>query len=110
MMASIRETPPEVIGDAAVIACTDVANGTRRDRSGDAQPIDLPESDVLVFDLDGGHRVIARPSGTEPKMKIYFDVRETLHEDDSLASAKSRANAHIDRLASDFLDRFAPST
>ena len=53
---------------------------------------------VLSFDLAGGSRVIVRPSGTEPKIKIYLDVREPMTADESFADAKSRAKARMDEL------------
>ncbi len=100
LMDGLRAGPPAAIGGAAVVGITDFDGGTRS-AGGAVTPIDFPRSDVLVFDLEGGHRVIARPSGTEPKMKIYFDVRAEW--DGTLAATKARAQAHIERLAGDFL-------
>lgn len=100
LMDALRAAPPSRVGGAAVVAITDFDAGTRT-AGGDLTAIDFPKSDVLVFDLEGGHRVIARPSGTEPKMKIYFDVREPMQG--SLAATKARATAHIASLADDFL-------
>ena len=51
----------------------------------------LPPSDVLVFKLDGGRRVIMRPSGTEPKLKCYLDHREEMAAGEPMAAAESRA-------------------
>jgi phosphomannomutase len=69
-----RAAPPASVAGITVATLTDCLAGTRTDASG-TSPIALPKSDVLVLELEGGHRVIARPSGTEPKLKIYFDVR-----------------------------------
>jgi phosphomannomutase len=74
LMAKLRASPPTEVAGVAVLRWTDCLAQTRTDASG-TTPLSLPKSDVLVLDLDGGHRVIARPSGTEPKLKIYFDVR-----------------------------------
>ena len=38
-------------------------------------PINLPSSDVLGFELEGGSKITIRPSGTEPKLKIYYSLR-----------------------------------
>ena len=62
----------------------------------------MPPSDVLVYELEGGSRVIARPSGTEPKIKYYFDVREPMQESETMASATTRAMARVDELAGAF--------
>ena len=98
LMARLRAAPPNSIAGLAVTALSDVKRGVRRAHDGSESPLTLPESDVLVFELAGGQRVIARPSGTEPKMKIYFDVREELAPGEPLAAAQARANALIGRL------------
>ncbi|HTT00236.1 MAG TPA: phospho-sugar mutase [Streptosporangiaceae bacterium] len=67
VMARLRAAPPAKLGDAAVIATTDLTGGTR----------DLPSADVLSYKLAGA-RVVIRPSGTEPKIKAYFEVVEPL--------------------------------
>ena len=46
---------------------------------------------MVAFDLEGGSRVIARPSGTEPKAKFYFDVCDRVGDGESAEVAESRA-------------------
>ena len=104
LMAQLRQTPPTTLGQLRVSASIDVLDGTRR-AAGGTTPVELPASDVLVFELEGGHRVIVRPSGTEPKMKIYFDVREDLAEGERLDAARARASQRIDLLRVDVLAR-----
>jgi phosphomannomutase len=65
VMARLRAAAPAKLGDAAVLATTDLTGGTR----------DLPSADVLSYTLAGA-RVVIRPSGTEPKIKAYFEVVE----------------------------------
>jgi phosphomannomutase len=55
---------------------------------------DLPPTDALVFRFDDGARVTVRPSGTEPKLKIYFEVVEPVGGG-NLAAARSRGNARL---------------
>ncbi len=50
---------------------------------------------MLIFELEGGHRIIARPSGTEPKAKLYYDVKEAIREGESVPAAEARAQANI---------------
>jgi phosphomannomutase len=65
VMARLRAAAPARFGDAAVVDTTDLTGGTW----------DLPSADVLSFTLSGA-RVVIRPSGTEPKIKAYFEVVE----------------------------------
>ena len=67
IMAGLRASVPVAFGDMEVVDVDDLASG---DVGG------LPASDVLRFQLEGGSRVIVRPSGTEPKLKAYLDVRD----------------------------------
>ena len=55
----------------------------------------LPPSDVLVFKLAGGRRVIMRPSGTEPKLKSYYEVRVEVGAGESIADARARGLAEL---------------
>jgi phosphomannomutase len=91
MMTRLRTSPPEAIADHAVVARQDILEGKRYERGASPRPLDMPPSDVMVFELEGGHRVIARPSGTEPKIKLYFDVCEPLGPGEALSAAEARA-------------------
>jgi phosphomannomutase len=62
----------------------------------------LPKSNVLTFDLASGSRVIARPSGTEPKAKFYVDVREEVRPREPVAEAGGRAAESMRKLADAF--------
>lgn len=97
IMGHLRQQPPNHLADAAVLAIRDVLRGEVRDlRTGETRPLDLPRSDVLAFDLADGSRVLCRPSGTEPKVKLYFEVCEPMKAEEPLAQAEARA---ADRLA-----------
>jgi phosphomannomutase len=69
--------------------------------------ISLPTSDVLVFELAPEGRVMLRPSGTEPKLKVYFDVRETIAADEAVSVARARASARLDALEAAMRARLA---
>lgn len=56
----------------------------------------LPDTDALVITGEGGLRLVVRPSGTEPKLKCYFQVVEAA--DGDLAAAQRRAGDRLDRL------------
>jgi len=97
IMAALRATPPTEIAGVAVESFEDLllpdASGGA-DASGDGAgaaevpPAEIPPADVLRLRLADGSRVIVRPSGTEPKLKAYLDVRG-----DSAADAAARLAA-----------------
>ncbi|HLO92150.1 MAG TPA: phospho-sugar mutase [Lentimicrobium sp.] len=81
MMVNYRTNPPLEINDLKVLAVKDYLNQIEKNLiSGKEYPIDLPESDVLQFILEGGSKITVRPSGTEPKIKFYFGVKGTLSD------------------------------
>ncbi|MFG6502824.1 phospho-sugar mutase [Microbacterium sp. P05] len=65
IMRALREHPPERLGDSPIVRSDDLRDGVDG----------LPPGDVLRYWLDDGSRLIVRPSGTEPKLKLYLDVR-----------------------------------
>jgi len=71
-MKRVRSVVPESIGGLNVTAVRDYLTGVRTDKSGAAEKLTLPKSDVLYYELEDGSRFVMRPSGTEPKLKIYF--------------------------------------
>ena len=78
IMSGLRETTPESLAGEAVTNVTDYDEGAPMPvvnaRAGEATQR-LPASNVLEFRLDGGSRVLVRPSGTEPKVKAYVFAR-----------------------------------
>ncbi|MGI2119937.1 phospho-sugar mutase [Shewanella oncorhynchi] len=94
--AYLREHPPVKIGELDVLSTDDLKALERRFADGNVEKIDLPPSDVLTYCLAGGARVIVRPSGTEPKIKCYYEVVETMVDTDTLASAQARASKAMD--------------
>lgn len=84
-MQKIRTSRPEELG-IRVTAVRDYLAGMRTDTEGGEQKLGLPASDILYFELEGGGRVCLRPSGTEPKLKVYLT---------SVAEDKERADAQM---------------
>ncbi|GAB3296585.1 phospho-sugar mutase [Hymenobacter tenuis] len=79
MMASLRATPPATIAGQPVVELRDYKTGKIRDmRTGLETETGLESSNVLQFILEDGSKISARPSGTEPKIKFYFSVRQPL--------------------------------
>lgn len=103
IMQRLRDEPPWTIGEHAVASVRDYLGQKTTLADGTTRPLDLPKSDVLSFELASGSRVIARPSGTEPKAKFYFDVREPIGADEPLAAAEARADKTMRDLADAFM-------
>jgi phosphoglucomutase len=79
MMLNYRKDPPAQINKLKVTLVKDYLSLLEKDLiTGKEKAIDLPESDVLQFFLEDGSRISVRPSGTEPKIKFYFSVKEHL--------------------------------
>jgi phosphomannomutase len=91
IMAGLRERRPERIGDVEVERFDDLAEGVD----------DLPPGDVVRLHLAGGSRVVVRPSGTEPKLKAYLDVRGDSADDarERLAALRQAVGALLDDLS-----------
>ena len=107
MMDGLRATPPRSIGSDEVVAVADYQSRVRTDlRAGKTALLALPQSNVLVFELGSGGRIVARPSGTEPKAKFYFDVCEDVQGGESVQSARQRAFGALHRLEQAFMGRF----
>ncbi|MDH3725912.1 MAG: phospho-sugar mutase [Myxococcales bacterium] len=99
VMSRYRDDLPWQIADLDVEACLDVKKGVRRLRDKSESPLELPETDLLVFELKGGHRAMLRPSGTEPKLEYDVDVRIEIAAEEDVDAARQRGNALIDEIA-----------
>ena len=95
MMSDLRENVPATIGGVAVTGVRDYRESTDKDlRTGNIGKILLPKSNVLEFLLGDNGSVIARPSGTEPKVKFYYTVVAPEYE-----AAKKLLNAMIEQMS-----------
>ena len=74
-MADFRENAPAEVLGRKVLCKSDYKTSTMTDAAGKTARIDMPSSDVLKFDLEGDISLVIRPSGTEPKLKIYYSVK-----------------------------------
>ena len=87
VMARLRESPPALIGSSRVDHIDDLSGGFNG----------LPPSDVLRIVLTDGSRVMVRPSGTEPKLKVYLDTHSTVGGLVERREAATAALAELDR-------------
>lgn len=93
IMSNLREHPLKELGGYEVVGMTDYATGAQMPRTSGLQkeaPQTLPSSNVIEYRLQGDHKVIFRPSGTEPKVKAYLF---------SLGKTREEAEAHLSVLS-----------
>jgi phosphoglucomutase len=81
MMVEMRETPRKEINGQRVVMLEDYQSSIAKNLlTGEEETIDMPKSDVLIYYLEDGTKICARPSGTEPKIKFYFSVNDNLDD------------------------------
>lgn len=89
IMASLRSDTPDSIGGLKVLEFSDyIASITQDIQTCQKKTIDLPKSDVLAFGLEDNASVIIRPSGTEPKIKVYYTTTGKTSDDANAAYEK----------------------
>ena len=99
VMDAFRARPVAAIGRWRVVATNDYQTQLRSEGPR-TSPLELPKSNVLAWELEGG-RVTLRPSGTEPKIKVYFELKETLAGD--VLEARRLGTTRLDELEAAFL-------
>jgi phosphomannomutase len=86
MMIDLRENPMSEINGQRVVCIEDYENSTSKNMfTQEIESISIPKSNVLIYYLEDGSKICARPSGTEPKIKFYFSVNAPL---DKVENAK----------------------
>lgn len=79
MMENFRKNPPTELGGSKVVVWKDYQTLEQRDINGNVAKLDMPDtSNVLQWFCDDGTKVSVRPSGTEPKIKFYLEVKGTM--------------------------------
>ena len=87
MMIDLRENPLKEINGQRVICIEDYQTSKGKDFMNNEEfEIHIPKSNVLIYYLEDGSKICARPSGTEPKIKFYFSVNGVL---DTIENAES---------------------
>ena len=96
MMVDLRENPVAEIDGQRVICIEDYQNSTAKNLlTGQIEPIAIPKSNVLIYYLEDGSKICARPSGTEPKIKFYFSVNASISSVDEISSTEKQLDQKI---------------
>ncbi|MCM1165535.1 MAG: phospho-sugar mutase [Lachnospiraceae bacterium] len=93
IMAGLRANAPKTIGGLNVLAVTDYTASVKTMADGSTSAVTLPKSDVITYNLEDDASVIIRPSGTEPKIKVYYTTK---------GADKDAAVALQEKLSADF--------
>ena len=75
LVDSLKTKPVEKFDIYNVVAVRDYSKPVRRLADGTEEPIDIPTTNAVYYELENGSFICVRPSGTEPKLKIYYSVR-----------------------------------
>ncbi len=91
MMADYRNAPPQSINNSKVVKLIDYQSSIEHDFiNNTSKTILLPKSNVLQFILEDKTKITVRPSGTEPKIKFYFSVKEKLDNKDNYQKVNAK--------------------
>ena len=96
-LARLGETPPRMLGGEAVTTVTDYRVGA------EDRPRWLGAASMMALGLDDGSRVLVRPSGTEPKLKIYVDTQAPVPEADDPFAIEGSLVHHAEHVAADLV-------
>jgi phosphomannomutase len=99
MLSDMRNNPLTEIDGEKVETLSDYEASTRKNLiTGEVTTIDLPKSNVLIYQTANGTRIAARPSGTEPKIKFYFSVNSSLDSAKDAEATEAALDAKIQRI------------
>ncbi|MFQ3306251.1 MAG: phosphoglucomutase [Polaribacter sp.] len=99
MLSDMRNSPLSEIDGEQVVSLSDYQASTVKNLiTGKVTNIDLPKSNVLIYQTANGTRIAARPSGTEPKIKFYFSVNTSLESKENAAKVEAALDAKIQRI------------
>tara|TARA_B110000908_G_scaffold121122_1_gene141980 strand:+ start:40 stop:1755 length:1716 start_codon:yes stop_codon:yes gene_type:complete len=99
MLSDMRNNPVTEIDGEKVISLSDYqASKSKNLSTGVETNIDLPKSNVLIYQTENGTRIAARPSGTEPKIKFYFSVNAPLDSKENATEIEASLDAKIQRI------------
>jgi phosphoglucomutase len=99
MLSEMRNNPLTEIDGEKVESLFDYEGSTKKNIiTGEVTKIDLPKSNVLIYQTANGTRIAARPSGTEPKIKFYFSVKTPLDAIENAKTVEAKLDAKIQRI------------
>jgi phosphoglucomutase len=102
MLKEFKDNPPQSVAGSKVRWIEDYNTSTAKNvLTGKEKAIDIPKSNVLIYETEDGTRVAARPSGTEPKVKFYISTNAKLDKAENFKKVSAELDAKIDRIKSE---------
>ncbi len=102
MMENFRSNPPESINKSKVVLVKDYQTSKETDLVNKTETkIDLPKSNVLQYFTADGSKISMRPSGTEPKIKFYFGVKDQLNSREEYVAVNKKLDEKIEAIIKD---------
>lgn len=99
MMVNFRNNPPKDLGGSRIVLCKDFKTLEACDVNGKVTKLDMPEpSNVLQWFCDDDTKVSVRPSGTEPKIKFYIEVKDTLTDASQYEALSKKAMQKVEAI------------
>ena len=99
MMEDFRNNPITEIAGSKVVLAKDFKTLKARDGEGNVCDLDMPAtSNVLQYFCEDGTKVSVRPSGTEPKIKFYLEIKDTMGCPNCYASCVEKAKAKVEEI------------
>ncbi|WNM18994.1 phospho-sugar mutase [Flavobacterium capsici] len=99
MMIDLRENPLSEINGQRVVCVEDYQSSEGKDFMNNITfDLTVPKSDVLIYYLEDGSKICARPSGTEPKIKFYFSINTEINSVEEIKSAETLLNSKIENI------------
>ncbi len=99
MMENFRTNPIKEIAGSKVVLAKDFKSLKQYDGDGNESPLDMPAtSNVLQYFCEDGTKVSVRPSGTEPKIKFYLEIKDQMHCADCYTACVERAKAKVEKI------------
>ncbi len=103
IMAGLREKSPSSFNETKVIKVEDYQISEAQNLVNQEKTVlEVPKSNVLIFYLEDGTKIAARPSGTEPKIKFYISLKGELKNIEDIKTKQEELNKKIDALVSYF--------
>ena len=102
MLKNFKDNPVDTVAGSRVKWIEDYNTSTAKNViTGEVRTIDIPKSNVLIYQTEDGTRIAARPSGTEPKVKFYISTNMPLDKAENFALCNQQLDAKIDRILSE---------